>query len=301
MSSSKKHVVFQYSKRIVYLIILAVLIFYLYTLGKEPWLQVLKNSSIFLVAILLNMLGIVIQAISFRFTQPKETRNLPLVEMIRIWSLSGFVSVIAPVFAGIATRTTLLIKTGIDLKTIVITSIRQLWMGLEYAILLGGIAAILVEIPGHNWLAGVLTTIAIIMMLIRKNASSSSSAQLKSLDSWITALKAPVVAQAHPWFILQIFAMSAIYYIAYNGLGAKLDLQEAVLLSAMTVLASLVVILPNGVGLLDTLWVLLARRAGLQVDAAAALAIIIRLSYLFATICIWVVTIASLRITRRNA
>lgn len=271
----------------LYLAVIAGLIVFLYRLGVAPWHHVLDNWPIFLGTSLINGVGLFIQAASFREVQPPRSFPLPREEFARIWALSGVMSVIAPILAGLATRTALLVQAGVPLSACLATSIRQMWMGVEYACLIGGTAGLFVELPGFEYLAIGLIVAGLIMAFLRIFAARFREHPSQGVWKWIGPLRMPVALRAHPWFIAQIIAMSAVYVLAFNGFGASISWQEGMLLSAVTILASLVVVIPNGLGIMDALWVLVATRSGLGLEESVALAIIFRLGYLMAAALVW--------------
>ncbi len=284
----------------MYLFVVAGVLTYLYLLGSEPWHYLFKNWQVFLTVSVISGVAIFIQSASFREIQPSGSSRLSWVELTRIWSFSGAVSVIAPVFAGLATRTTLLVEAGMTLSACAATSVRQIWLGLEYALLFGGVAGFFIEYPGIELLAAVLLVAGVVMILLRiYGAALQSKSQLKSLR-WIEVLRAPVMGRAHPWYAAQVGVMAAIYYVVFNGLGATMGWQEATLLSTVTILASLIVVIPNGLGVMDVLWVIVARESGLGLNESVALAVIVRLAYLMAAVMIWVVLSYARNVMRRN-
>ncbi len=270
-------------KKILYLVVLFGVLLFLYSLGADPWMHFFENWPVFLVTATIHGVAIFVQAVSFRVVQVEPSNELILKELVRIWSFSGVVSVVAPVFAGLATRTTLLVQHGMSLSGCVSTSIRQIWMGLEYAFLFGGLAGFFVKIPGVEFFAICMILSGVLMVLMRVYGT-----QIKVVRwQWLESIKTPVLGMAHPWFIAQMLAMCLIYYVAFNGVGALIGLQDAMLLASITVLASLIVMIPNGFGVMDALWVMVARQSGLGLDESVGLAIMLRLSHLAAAVFIW--------------
>ena len=77
---------------------------------------------------------------------------------------------------------------------------------------------------------------------------------------------------------------SPTYYAGYVGLGAAIGFEHAILLATVTIMTSVVVFIPMGLGVLDALWVYAATRAGLSLADSVALAILLRTSYLSAAV-----------------
>jgi uncharacterized membrane protein YbhN (UPF0104 family) len=206
--------------------------------------------------------------------------------MIRIWALAGVISVVAPVFAGLASRATLLVRAGFPLSSCAATSIRQVWVSLEHALILGGLATLLSDIPGSSPISAALLLAAAAMLAVRI-ATRRDEDKLGQGNRWLTELRKTVPLHAHPLFLGQLAAMSLSYYLVFNGLGASLQWDESILLAALTAVTSTPVAIPNGLGLLDGIWILVASRSGLGLDQSVALAVLLRLGYFTAAVSLW--------------
>jgi uncharacterized membrane protein YbhN (UPF0104 family) len=72
--------------------------------------------------------------------------------------------------------------------------------------------------------------------------------------------------------------------VAYDVFGAPLTWSDAGLLSVVTVLASVIVVIPNGLGILDALWAWIGLKHGLALDETVGLVLLLRLGYLVGVI-----------------
>lgn len=289
----------QIVQKVVYIGVFSILIIYLYSLGSGPWIHFAEHWPVFFTTAAVHAIAIFIQAFSFRSVQTSEN-ILALDKMVRIWSFSGFVSVIAPVFAGLATRTTLLVRAGLSLSECVTASLRQIWMGLEYACLLGGLAGLLVEIQGVRLFAVGMIISGVILIIIRLFVVKPGDNLQDRKWKWIASLRTAVNIKSHPWFIAQLLAMGVIYYIAFNGVNASIGIQDSIFIAGVTVLASIIVMIPNGLGVMDGLWVLVARQAGLGLDESVALVLMLRLSYLVGAGLVWVGLLSMKQVKNRT-
>lgn len=267
-------------RRATYLLVLFLLIAFLADLGAEPWLHALENWPTFLVLILTTGTGLVIQARAFSAVSTGPTP--PHLEMLRIWSASAVVSVVAPLFAGIATRTTLLVQQGMSISNCLSASLRQVWMGVEYALLAAALSLPITEWPGASaaaisafitWLVSLALRTGVLKTINRGKLPAK-------IGQLLTAINQPIPPKAHMWFAFQVLAMTATYYVGFNWLGADLTFASALALSSLTILMSLLVFVPNGLGVTDALWVFVATEKGLTIEQAVAVAIMIRMSHL---------------------
>lgn len=164
-------------------------------------------------------------------------------------------------------------------------------MGLEYAALLGGMAFIFIDFPHADYLWVILLILWGSMIVVRilaatKTARDTNPGVSKAV---ITSLRSIYPASAHFLFILQLVVMSVVYYAAFRGIGANLHWIEALALSSITVFISLIAFVPNGLGLTDSIWVLVAMKAGVTLEASVSLAILIRVGHLISALIIYLV------------
>lgn len=279
-------------QRTIYIVTLTAIAVFLFWLGPKPWIHVLEHWKVFLTVMGISTAGIVVQAYSYRSVAPTAANIPPPLELIRIWSMSGALSVVLPVFAGFGTRTALLVQKGMPLTASLLTSARQAWMGLEYALIIGGGSALFIDYTGKTWLAFSLAFGWLCMVLFRSYAHISRREDVdrykNRFQSLRNALSAPILLDAHLWMPVQVLLMGLIYYTAFHGFGASVDWAGAFLLAAVTVLASLVILVPNGMGVMDAIWVMVGMHSNLQLIQSVAFALTIRLSYLAAAASAWI-------------
>lgn len=271
-------------KRLIYLAVMIALTVFLLRLGPAPWLHMHQHWLTLLLVMCSTGAGLVVQAQSFRAVSTEYCPSLR--HTTAIWSASAVVSVVAPVFAGIATRTGLLMQAGVNLSACASTSLRQVWMGLEYALLLAALSLPFSSWPFVRPAAAIALLCWVVMLLLRSHTAllKEASAATNRVGRALAQLRQPVPIRAHLWFILQILAMAATYHLGFNGLGAELSPLQAVALGALTVILSIIVFVPNGLGITDAIWVIIATDAGLSMEHAVAIAITLRLAHLLASI-----------------
>lgn len=284
-------------RRAIYLLVLAAIAAFLYMLGAKPWLHILDRWPVSLAVMAITGLGIVVQTLSYESVVPDayKTQTPGRLEILRIWALSGAVSVAVPVFAGFGTRTSLLVHSGMPLGATLLTSLRQAWMGVEYALLLGAVAALFIDYSGKLWLVCALFIGWVCALAFRLYAGRIKLSAQSKTGRLLEALATPVGVSAHKWFLVQFLLMGATYYVAFHGFGAPVGWAEALLLATVTVLASLIVLVPNGLGFMDVIWVAAGMQMNMPLAQSVAFALILRLSYLMAAALLWLAVSAVLR------
>lgn len=292
-------------QRGIYITALAAVVVFLFWQGPAPWVHVWQHWLVFLTVMAISAIGIVGQAYSFRAVAPLGAYVPAPSVLIRIWSMSGALSVVVPVFAGFGTRTVLLLQNGMTLPTTLLTSARQVWLGLEYALLLGGAAAVFIDYQGRFWFVLGLFCAWGGLLLLRLYALYSSDgmyAAHNQLQRMLNALSAPISIWAHFLFPVQVLLMSLTSYVAFHGFGAEIGWAGVILLAAITVLASLIVLVPNGIGVMDALWIGVGMHANLQLAQSVAFVLTLRLSYLAAATLVWILvsTVTHFGLNRRG-
>lgn len=275
------------SRRIVYVFIIVLIILFLVRLGATPWLIIEKHKTVYIAILAISAIGIFVQAGAYDASAPAGHPKVKFWNLLKIWSLSAVISVIAPFFAGVASRTTLLMKQGIPLRSCALASGRQVWFGLEMALLIGGPTLFYSTWPYSKPLSITFVVLWAAMYLFRKLLTGAQG--WTALKRFRTPPKLVSIAEGlkprlHLWFLSQIFCMGAIYHLGFNGFGADLPLVQSFALACITVVMSLIVFVPNGLGVTDAIWIFIAIDSGLGIDHAAALAITFRLAHFLSAI-----------------
>jgi uncharacterized membrane protein YbhN (UPF0104 family) len=260
---------------LIYSLILITIILFLYQIGNESWVIVMQHHVVALWLMCVFVLAIIVQAQGFRYLYPNLSSALTMKEMIYIWSLSSTLSVVAPFLPGLGTRTALLLKRGQSIGLIASVSLRQVWLGIEYSALLCSMALIGIDAFDRKLVIIVFLfwcSIYGLRKIIQKNGKHVLGSKLKFL---ITSFN----TKSHIFTLLQFSCMSLVYYLVYSEFGVDFTVYQAVVLSSFTVFISLFAFAPNGLGLNDLVWVLVASNGGLSIEASVALAILLRIAH----------------------
>lgn len=277
----------------VYTLILGAIVAFLVRLGPQPWyLAALYWPTVAGVAFTIGV-SIAIQAQSFRSVLPKNSPYINYSKTLRIWSFAALVSIIAPFLIGVATRSTLLIRSGLNLRICVFTTLRQTWMGLELAFLFGTISFPFTRLPWASSTALVFGIFWSAMVMFRQFVTADRLKYLH-VPNWlikaINPITEPFGSRIHPWFELQVLLMSTAYYIAFNSVGAGLNIAETTALASGTVILNFLFFIPNGLGINDSVWVLVGTSSALSLNESVAVALIIRLAHFIAAFLVMVIT-----------
>ncbi|PTB99135.1 hypothetical protein C9993_04680 [Marinobacter sp. Z-F4-2] len=160
-------------------------------------------------------------------------------------------------------------------KACLSASVRQVWLGMEYALLAGAVTLPSINLTHNKKLAIAFFVAWISLRVARKTIYFD---RLKSMFT------IPIRKRDEIWFALQILTMSLTFFVGFNSLGANIPFEMAIAISSITVLASIIAFVPNGLGITDTIWILIATQYGMDLTQSVSLSILLRTSHLAGSI-----------------
>jgi hypothetical protein len=266
-------------------IALGVLIF-IWAQGLTPWRLFLTSPLAVTGVAVVSIIGLWVQAKTFVLCLPDEAEPPEFAQLLTIWALGGITSLLAPMLAGVAVRAGMLKRKGLKFRTVMIASMRQMILGVESSALVVGVWLFFRELSSYPHLGSFLIAVWLLLFVAR-NLATYFLANTKW--SWVGGIAAK--HKIRVWFYVSmqpvLFALN--YWIAYYGVGYPLTMSEAMALAGVTALASLAVVFPNGLGILDAVWVWVAVRNGMELGEGAGLILILRLGYLLGALAAWFV------------
>jgi hypothetical protein len=276
-------------RRIIYAAILIGLIGFLWRQGAAPWSQLAYHWQALMTATALTLLSYLGQSITFRECLPKNAPRPSVIFALRVWAIGSITSLLAPLAAGLAVRTVLFHKAGFELRSIGVASLRQTWLNLEYSALILGFIFTVFPWGDIPLLGGALLLSGFAAKLARRIMGSKIWPAFPPYISWLFDWTDPPSLRSLPWFCGQILLIGTTYFSAFNLTDAPLSFQEALLLAGAAILITLVNLVPNGLGILDGLWVWLAQLQGLELSGATGLALLLRVANLTAALILWAI------------
>lgn len=259
-------------------VVIAVLLLHL---GHEPWSVLRQHGAILALVSAVAACGIVIQALSFRSVLAPGT-DLSMRPLLRIWSMSGLWALAVPLIASLGARTALLANHGVPVSEGLIAGIRQTWLGLEYAVLVAAASALFADSLPVASLSIAIGCLLAWMFLrgFRALAHRVPPEGNSRLAMTVRALSTRPSSGAAIWFPAQLVAMAVSYALVFRALGADLNFADALVLAALTVVGTVVVLVPNGLGIFDALWVAVGMHGGLDLHTSVAAALSFRISFI---------------------
>jgi hypothetical protein len=280
------HQISNHLKRIAYLLVLGFIAAFLWRQGLAPWQAALAIWPVMVGVIFVAPFVLTVQAVAFQYCLPANAPIPSLDRLIRIWATASITSFVAPFIAGLAVRATLLVREGVDIRTSSIATLRQTWINVDYAWCSAAVLLVFNPWPYFPRLGYGVAATWLAFKLIRIYAAKSRIRSNKLLSTlFYRASKLPWKAQ--PWLWGQIAIMGFNYWMAFQLGGAPLSWQLSLLLAAVTILASLMVFIPHGLGMLDVLWVWIANQQGISLNEGVGLAMAMRMGLFLGAAAVW--------------
>lgn len=275
-------------KKVVYVATLVGIVTFLIFRGTEPWKSAFACWPVMLGVMLLSPLALMVQVIAFRYCIPSDIPVPPLLRLTRIWAIASISSIIAPFIAGLAVRVTLLKQEGLDIRTSSIATVRQTWINVEYAWVAASFLLMFYPWPEFPSLGYISVTGWLSFKLLCALVPFCNIRIPRYLEIFTHKLPR-LTRKAKLWQWGQIIIMTINYWVVFWLGGAPLAWHNCLLLTAVTILASLLIFIPQGLGVLDSLWVWIASQQGMSLNEGVALAITMRLGVFIGTAIVYIV------------
>lgn len=282
-----KKIWFSRLQRAAYILIVFLLGIFLFQQGIKPWQTLLEHCPAFLSVMLVTAAGTVVQAGAFRACLPRGVVRPQWLPLIRIWVYAGLTSFLAPLIAGLAVRTVLLQRQGLKLKPIALATLKQTLVNLECALMTASLVLIFYPWPDAVWAGWILGLVWGIWWMIKQILIR---VDLKLISAYFPSLRGLLKISSwgeQPWLWGQLMLMTLNYWSAFFLFGIPLTWHESLLLTALTLLMSITVIIPNGMGVLDVLWVWVANKQGFALNESVGLALCFRFGFLASVFLLW--------------
>lgn len=287
-------------RRIAYLLVLGFIATYLCRQGVEPWKTALQLWPVLIGVMIVAPFALAVQAVAFQYCLPANSVSPSLARLIQIWATASITSCLAPLIAGLAVRTTLLIHDGLEIKAGGLATLRQTWINIDYAWITASVLLVVHPWPQYSYLGYGLVGAWLISKFVRKRKPRSFLRKHEKLSTLFEYWPKQSI-KAQPWLWGQIFIMGFNYWLAFNLGGVSLSWQMSLLLACVTILSSVVIFIPQGIGVLDALWVWIATHQGLSLSEGVALALTMRCGFLCGAGLVWGLLSLRLRLIRERA
>jgi uncharacterized membrane protein YbhN (UPF0104 family) len=244
----------------------------------------------------LTFLGAVVVMVCSTFVQARNFLVFLDVEhsirrwrFARVWALSALANYAAPLQPGVAVRIGWLSHSGVNVSEGLLATWRQLIASIWIAML--GLAAglLLTGDPRGRWPALFLGLVWVTAFLLRRVC-------LRWLDRltrphWLANQREllrraaiGITPSGLVGVIAQYVLGTLVLYWVYSRFGANIGIGQALILACLIYLSSIVSILPGNLGVTEAIYMLGGHGFELNLAAAGALALLIRVAHLTANL-----------------
>lgn len=275
-------------KSVLYLAALCLVGFFIYREGEQPWLLISRNWAALASTIAITAAGTVVQASTFRACLPENASNPRFLTLLQIWNISAITSLLAPILTGITLRAAMLAKHGVSIRDSSIATFKQTLANIECAAIVGATALLLTSDDSMHKV-GVIVATSLLAVYLLPRVLKYWPITTPTLRSVLLKMSGPFAEKRifKPIFWGQLILMATNYYFVFLFYGNPLSAQYALLLAAVTIMSGLLFMFPNGVGVLEAVWILVGTNLGMTSAESAAIILTLRLGFLASALLMW--------------
>lgn len=219
-----------------------------------------------------------------------------------VWALSALANYVAPLQPGIAVRIAWLKRHGISISNGLLATWRQLVVSVWVSLAALAIGLLLTGDPRGRWPALVLGVVWVIAFALRK--LWLNWLDCLSRPHWLVRRKELLHSAATGITFTGVLGVVAQYilgtivmYWVYTRFGAAIGLGQALIMTCLVYVSSIVAVLPGNLGVTEAIYMLGGHGFGLNVTSAGALAILIRVAHVGANM---ILALTEVRLNRRS-
>lgn len=209
----------------------------------------------------------------------------------RIWALSALANYVAPLQPGIAVRVGWLAHRGVNVSEGLLATWRQLVVSIWIAMLGLAIGLLLTGDTGERWPAVVLIVVWAAVFALRKLGLKVLNRVVR--PHWLARRKellrratTGITPSGVVGVIAQYILGTLVLYWVYSRFGAEIGIGQALILTCLIYLSSVIAILPGNLGITEAIYMLGGHGFELSLTTAGALAILIRVAHVTANLLI---------------
>lgn len=241
-----------------------------------------QQALTFAGAVIVMICGTFVQARNFLvFLEGRH--SVRLWRFTRVWALSALANYMAPLQPGIAVRVGWLAHRGVNVSEGLLATWRQLVASVWISLIGLAVGLLLTGDPRGRWPAIALGVVWVTTFALRK-------LWLKWLDrvqrpAWLARQKkllhraaTGITPNGLAGVVLQYVLGTLVLYWVYSRFGATIDVGQALILTCLVYVSSMVSVLPGNLGVMEAIYMLGGHGFGLSVAQLGALALLLRVS-----------------------
>lgn len=241
-----------------------------------------QQALTFAGAVIVMICGTFVQARNFLvFLDAKH--SVRLLRFTRVWALSALANYVAPLQPGIAVRVAWLSRRGVSVPEGLLATWRQLVVSIWVSLLGLAIGLLLTGDPRGRWPALALGTAWVVTFALRKLwlkwlAGLQRPAWLAHRKELLHRAATGITPRGLAGVALQYVLGTLVLYWVYSRFGAAIGVGQALILTCLVYVSSMVAVLPGNLGVTEAIYMLGGHGFGLSVAQLGALALLLRVS-----------------------
>lgn len=201
----------------------------------------------------------------------------------RIWALSALANYAAPLQPGIAVRVAWLSHRGVSVPEGLLATWRQLVASIWIAMLGLATGLLLTGDPRGYWPALVLgvawaTTFALRKLWLKWLDQLERPAWLARQKELLHRAATGMATEGLAGVVAQYVLGTLVLYWVYSRFGAAIGVGQALILTCLVYVSSMVAVLPGNLGVMEAIYMLGGHGFGLSIPQLGALALLLRVS-----------------------
>lgn len=286
-------------RNVAYLLLVAIAVVLIVVWWPELAKIWREQAFTFMGAVVVVFFATLVQARNF-LSFLDTTNALRVWPFVRVWALSALANYAAPLQPGIAVRVAWLARHDVSVATSLLATWRQLVVSCWIALAGLAIGLLLTGDPRGRWPALILSLLWLTVFLMRQIL-------LRWLDrvtrpAWLVRRKqllhraaTGITLSGLVGVVVQYALGTLLLYWVYSRFGATIGVGQALVLTCLVYVSSMLAVLPGNLGVTEAIYMLGGHGFGLEVATAGALAILIRVAHVAANI---IIALAGVRFAR---
>ena len=269
-------------RNVAYLLLVAIAVVLIVVWWPELAKIWREQALTFVGAVVVMVCATLVQARNF-LTFLDTGNALRVWSFVRVWALSALANYAAPLQPGIAVRVAWLAHHDVSVATSLLATWRQLVVSVWISLAGLAIGLLLTGDPRGRWPALLLGMVWVATFALRK-------LWLRWLDrlthpAWLVRRKqllhraaTGVTLSGLAGVVVQYVLGTILLYWVYGRFGATIGVGQALILTCLVYVSSMVAVLPGNLGVMEAIYMLGGHGFGLSVAQAGALTVLLRVS-----------------------
>lgn len=241
-----------------------------------------EQALTFVGAVVIMICATLVQARNFLVFLDTE-HSVRQWRFVQIWALSSLANYVAPLQPGIAVRVAWLARRGVNVSEGLLATWRQLVVSVWISLMGLAVGLLLTGDPRGRWPAFLLGVMWVATFALRKWSLKwlgrlTRPAWLVQRRQLLHRAATGITLSGLAGVVVQYALGTLVLYWVYSRFGAPIGVGQALVLTCLVYVSSMVSVLPGNLGVMEAIYMLGGHGFGLGVAETGALALLLRVS-----------------------